>query len=74
MIERTVIVDSIDPQTFYGVNNANINLIRNLFPKLRMAARGSVIKVIGEDSETAEFEGKIKQIEAYAAKYNKLTD
>ena len=47
MIERTVIVDSIDPQTFYGVNNANINLIRNLFPKLRMAARGSVIKVIG---------------------------
>ena len=74
MIERTVIVDSIDPQTFYGVNNANINLIRNLFPKLRMAARGSVIKVIGEDSETAEFERKIKEIEAYAAKYNKLTD
>ncbi|MDE5651958.1 MAG: PhoH family protein, partial [Muribaculaceae bacterium] len=74
MIERTVIVDGIDPQTFYGVNNSNINLIRNLFPKLRMAARGSVIKVIGEDSETAEFERKIKAIEAYAAKYNKLTD
>ena len=74
MIERTVIVDAIDPQTFYGVNNSNINLIRNLFPKLRMAARGSVIKVIGEDSETAEFERKIKAIEAYASKYNKLTD
>ena len=55
MIERIIIVDSIDPQTFYGVNNCNISLIRNLFPKLRMAARGSVIKVIGEDSETAEF-------------------
>ncbi len=74
MIERTVIVDGIDPQTFYGVNNSNINLIRNLFPKLRMAARGSVIKVIGEDSETADFERKIKKIEQHAAKYNKLTD
>ena len=56
MNERTVIIDSIDPQTFYGVNNSNISLIRNLFPKLRMAARGNVIKVIGEDSETADFE------------------
>ena len=74
MIERIVIIDNIDPQTFYGVNNTNISLIRNLFPKLRMAARGNVIKVIGEDSETAEFERKIKEIEAYAAKYNKLSD
>lgn len=74
MIERIVIIDSIDPQTFYGVNNCNISLIRNLFPKLRMAARGNVIKVIGEDSETAEFEKKIKEIEAYASKYNKLSE
>lgn len=74
MIERIVIIDSVDPQTFYGVNNANINLIRNLFPKLRMAARGNVIKVIGEDSETAEFEKKIHQIEVHAAKYNKLDE
>ncbi len=74
MIERIVIIDSIDPQTFYGVNNNNINLIRNLFPKLRMAARGNVIKVIGEDGETADFERKVKDIEAYASKYNKLTE
>ena len=74
MNERIVIVDGIDPQTFYGVNNCNINLIRNLFPKPRMAARGNVIKVIGEESETGLFERKIKEIEAYAAKYNKLTE
>lgn len=74
MNERTVIIDNVDPQTFYGVNNSNINLIRNLFPKLRMGARGNVIKVIGEESETAEFERKVKEIEAYAAKYNKLTE
>lgn len=74
MIERIIIVDQIDPQVFYGVNNANISLIRNLFPKLRMAARGNVIKVIGEDAETAEFEKKIHEIEMHASKYNKLTE
>lgn len=74
MIERIVIIDGTDPQTFYGVNNSNMSLIRNLFPKLRMAARGNVIKVIGEDSETARFEKKIREIEAYAAKYNRLDD
>ena len=74
MNERTVIIDQIDPHTFYGVNNNNINLIRNLFPKLRVAARGNVIKVIGEESETLDFEQKIHDIEEYAVKYNKLTE
>lgn len=74
MNERTVIIDQIDPQTFYGVNNNNISLIRNLFPKLRIAARGNVIKVIGEENETLDFEQKINKIEEYAVKYNKLTE
>ena len=74
MIERIVIIDSADPASFYGVNNANMQLIRNLFPKLRMAARGSVIKVIGEEEETAQFEKKIKELEAHCAKFNKLTE
>lgn len=74
MIERIIIIDGVDPQTFYGTNNAHMSLIRNLFPKLRVAARGNVIKVIGEDSETAAFEKKIKQIEEYAAKYNSINE
>ena len=72
MIERIIIVDSVDPVVFYGVNNANIQLIRNLFPKLRVAARGSIIKVIGDDAETSLFEEKIKKLEEYCVKYNKL--
>ncbi len=74
MIERIVIIDNVDPVSFYGVNNCNMQLIRNLFPKLRMAARGSVIKVIGDDHETAEFEKRIKELEEYCIKYNKLTE
>ncbi len=74
MIERHIIIDSVDPVTFYGVNNSNISLIRNLYPKLRMAARGSVITVIGDEQETAAFEGKIKELEAYCAQFNTLPE
>ena len=74
MIERIIIIDSVDPVSFYGVNNNNMQLIKNLFPKLRLAARGSVIKVIGDDHETSEFEKKIKELEAYCAKYNQLPE
>ena len=74
MIERIVIIDRVDPVCFYGVNNSNIQLIRNLFPKLRMAARGSVIKVIGDESETAVFERKVKELEDYCARFNRLSE
>jgi phosphate starvation-inducible PhoH-like protein len=74
MIERIVIIDTVDPLTFYGVNNANLQLVKNLFPKLRVSARGSVIRVIGEDSETADFEKKMKELVAYAERYNTLTE
>ena len=74
MIERIVIVDKVDPVTFYGVNNTNMHLIKNLFPKLRITARGTVIKVIGEDGETQAFEKVMKELEAHAEKFNKLTE
>ena len=74
MIERIIILEQADPVSFYGVNNANLQLIRNLFPKLRMAARGSVIKVIGDEQETADFEKKIHELENYCAKYNSLNE
>ncbi len=74
MIERHIIIDNVDPVTFYGVNNSNIQLIRNLFPKLRMAARGSVITVIGDDAETSDFEQKIHTLADYCATYNTLPE
>ena len=48
MIERIYILESVDPVIFYGVNNSNMQLIKTLFPKLRIVARGNVMKVIGE--------------------------
>lgn len=74
MIERIIIIDNVDPVSFYGVNNSNMHLIKNLFPKLRIAARGNIMKVIGDDEETARFEQKIKELEAYCVKFNKLSE
>ena len=74
MIERTIILDNVDPVVFYGVNNSNMHLIRSLYAKLRIAARGQVIKVMGEDSETVDFEKKIKELAEYANQYNRLTE
>lgn len=74
MIERIIILDQVDPLSFYGVNNSNLQLIRNLYPKLRVSARGSVMKVIGEESETAEFEQRIHELADYASNRNSLPE
>lgn len=74
MVERLVIIDNVDPVIFYGVNNTNMQLIRNLFPKLRIVARGTLIKALGDEDETSDFEKKIKELESYCVKYNRLNE
>ena len=74
MIERVIILDGVDPVLFYGVNNCNIQLVKNLFPKLRMVARGNVLKVMGDEEETALFEEKINLLLAYCEEHNTLSE
>ena len=74
MIERVIILENIDPVVFYGVNNCNMQLIKTLFPKLRLMARGHVLKVIGDEHETAIFVQKIKELEKYCTEYNLLNE
>ena len=74
MIERVIIFENIATVVFYGVNNCNMQLIKTLFPKLRLMARGHVLKVIGDENETAIFEQKIKELEKYCTEYNLLNE
>ena len=46
MTEKHLILEEADPVIFYGVNNANMQMIKALYPKLRIVARGNVIKVM----------------------------
>lgn len=74
MIERIYILESVDPVLFYGVNNANIQLIKTLFPKLRIVARGNIMKVIGDEEESELFLKKIREIEKYCEEFNTLSE
>lgn len=74
MIEKHIVLEDIDPVIFYGVNNANIQMIKALYPKLRIVARGNVIKVMGDEEEMCAFEESIIALEKHCAKYNSLKD
>ncbi|MGL4493812.1 MAG: PhoH family protein, partial [Tannerellaceae bacterium] len=74
MIERIYILENVDPVIFYGVNNSNIQLIKTLYPKLRIVARGNVIKVIGDETDSETFLKKIRDIEKYCEEFNALSD
>ena len=74
MIEKVIILEDIDPITFYGVNNANMQLIKALYPKLRIVARGNVIKVLGDEEEMRSFEENITKLEKYCAEFNSLKE
>ena len=74
MIERIYILETVDPVIFYGVNNCNMQLIKTLFPKLRIVARGNVMKVIGDEEESELFLKKIREIEKYCEEFNILSE
>ena len=74
MIERIYILESVDPVIFYGVNNSNMQLIKTLFPKLRIVARGNVMKVIGDEDESELFLKKVREVEKYCEEFNSLSE
>ena len=74
MIERIYILENVDPVIFYGVNNSNMQLIKTLFPKLRIVARGNIMKVIGDEVESESFLKKIREVEKYCEEFNSLSE
>lgn len=74
MIEKLIVLEEVDPVIFYGVNNANMQLIKAFYPKLRIVARGNVIKVLGDEEEMCAFEESILKLERYCAEYNSLKE
>ncbi len=74
MTEKHLILEEADPVIFYGVNNANMQMIKALYPKLRIVARGNVIKVMGDEEELCAFEESIERLQEHCAKYNSLNE
>ena len=74
MIEKHIVLEDIDPVMFYGVNNAHLQMIKSLYPKLRIVARDNVISVLGDEEEMAKVEEDIEQMRKHLLKYNMLND
>lgn len=74
MIEKHIHIENVDLVTFYGVNNANIQMVKAMYPKLRIVARGDVIHVIGDELEMCAFEETIEKLQQHCLKFNSLLE
>ncbi len=73
MIEKHIILEDIDPVTFYGVGNEHLLMIKSLFPKMRIVARDNVVRILGDEEDMAKIEENIENIRKHVVKYNTLT-
>lgn len=74
MIEKHIILEGIDLVSFYGTNNAHLQLLKALFPKMRIVARDNIIKIIGDEGQTKQLEKHIEDIRNHLIKFNKITE
>ena len=74
VIEKHIILDDIDPVMFYGVNNSHLQILKALYPKLRIIARGNVMRVLGDEEELAMCEENIERLKQHLYKYNSITE
>ncbi|MBR1388555.1 MAG: PhoH family protein [Prevotella sp.] len=74
MIEKYLVLEDIDPVVFYGVGNANLQIIRSLYPKLRIVARDNVMRVLGDEELTSQFEQTVEQLRQHALRFNSLKE
>jgi phosphate starvation-inducible PhoH-like protein len=73
MLEKEIRFDNIDPREFYGPANANLDEIVALSPKVKVIARGSVVKVLGDQSEVERFERRLHGLADYFLKYHHIS-
>ena len=74
LIEKHIVLEDVDAVMFYGVNNAHLQMIKSLYPKLRIVARDNVLRVLGDEEEMAKAEEDIELMRKHLAKYNMLNE
>lgn len=74
MIEKHIVLEDIDPVLFYGVNNTHLQMLKALYPKLRIVARDNVIRVLGDDEQMALFEETVEKMCKHVLKFNSISE
>lgn len=67
-------MEDIDPVAFYGVGNSHLQMIKSLFPKLRIVARDNVVRVLGDDRDITDFQEKIELMRKHVLKFNSINE
>lgn len=73
-MENLITLDPANVIGIYGHHNANIDLLRNIYPKLKITARGNEIKVIGEDSEVELFMSRFELLLKHFEQFGKINE
>jgi len=73
-MEKIIILDTSTAIGVYGRNNGNMELLTHIYPKLKIAARGNEVKVIGEDSEVELFEQRFQLLQIHFERFGKVTE
>ena len=74
MTEKHIVLEDIDPVILYGVGNCHLQMIRSLFPKLRIMARDNVIRIIGDEEQMCAFDESIEKIRLHILRFNSITE
>ena len=74
MIEKHIVLEDIDPVLLYGAGNNHLQMIRALFPKLRIVARDNVIRVLGDEEQMCAFEENIETMRKHVLKFNRISE
>jgi len=72
--ERIIELTEINPNDFFGAHNSTIEQLKKYFPKIKIVARGSKLKIYGESDLLDEFEIRVQRLINYYNRYNKLDD
>jgi phosphate starvation-inducible PhoH-like protein len=70
--ERIIELEEINPKDFFGAHNSTIEELKKYFPKIKIVARGSQLKIFGEPELLDEFEIRLERLIKYFNRYNKL--
>jgi len=70
--ERIIELEEINPKDFFGAQNSTVEELKKYFPKIKIVARGSQLKVFGEPELLDEFEIRLERLIKYYNTYNKL--
>ncbi|WP_439132660.1 PhoH family protein [Polaribacter sp.] len=74
MNERIIELTEINPKDFFGAQNSTIAQLKRYFPKIKIVARGSKLKIYGEPEILDEFETRFNRLIKYFNRYNKLDE